>query len=59
MVYGTSFHANEMCVRTDLQGQGIGGRLLEGLEQRLDEVEQCYLSTERDGPARRFYEKHG
>ncbi len=56
---GLHFMLNEMCVRTDLQGRGIGGRLLEALEERLGDVEQCYLSTAREGPARRFYEKHG
>ncbi len=56
---GLHFMLNEMCVRTDLQGRGIGGQLLEALEDRLRDVEQCYLSTRREGPAHRFYEKHG
>ncbi len=56
---GLHFILNEMCVRTEMQGHGIGGQLLEALEERLNDVEQCYLSTRRDSPARRFYEKHG
>jgi len=50
---------NEMGVQTELQGRGIGGQLLQALEERLGDVEQCYLSTAREGPVHRFYEKHG
>ncbi len=56
---GLHFMLTEMCVQTELHGRGIGGGLLQALEERLGDVEQCYLFTAREGPAHRFYEKHG
>ncbi|SDT07944.1 GNAT family N-acetyltransferase [Actinopolymorpha singaporensis] len=61
---GRHFLLQEMCVRTDLQRQGVGAALLDALEARLVDVEQIYLLTEQDGAARRgaaqrFYERCG
>jgi len=56
---GRHFLLQEMCVRTHLQGQGIGSKLIGALETRLDDVDQVYLLTDRHGPAHRFYERCG
>ena len=56
---GRHFLLQEMCVRTELQRQGIGTDLINALETRLANVEQVYLLTERHGPAHSFYERCG
>ena len=58
---GHVFYLKEMCVCPDWQRQGIGGRLLTGLEERLRKggVRQIYLLTRRDGPAEAFYAANG
>ncbi|GAA2756544.1 GNAT family N-acetyltransferase [Actinopolymorpha rutila] len=56
---GRHFLLQQMCVRTDLQRQGVGTALLEALEARLIDVKQVYLLTERHGAAHRFYEHCG
>jgi aminoglycoside 6'-N-acetyltransferase I len=56
---GRHFLLQEMCVRTDLQRQGVGTALLGALEDRLADVEQVYLLTDQDGVAHRFYEHCG
>lgn len=58
----TTFHLKEVCVRADLQGQGIGTRLLKYLESELATrmgVATLYLATMRDSPAESFYRKNG
>ena len=58
---GTHYYLKEMCVGTEVQRTGIGGRLIENLSERLrrERVERLYLLTMRDGPAAAFYAKRG
>ncbi|WP_049927989.1 GNAT family N-acetyltransferase [Halopiger goleimassiliensis] len=58
---GRRFSLRELFVDPDVQGQGIGRRLLEHLLERLREasVRRVYLLTSSDGPARSFYESSG
>ena len=56
------FCLKEVCVRADLQGQGIGTRLLQHLDAELASrlgVTSVYLATMRDSPAEAFYRKNG
>ena len=57
----TEFFIDELCVRTSLQGQGIGGRFVEAIEEYLKNigVRGIFLLTDRDVPAYDFYKKHG
>lgn len=56
---GSHFYLREMFVRVDLQRQGRGERLLEGLMSLTPNIEATYLITDRDGPAAQFYHRHG
>lgn len=53
------FLLKEMCVRTRLQRQGYGTRLLQGLVDHLEHVNHWYLLTARDSNAALFYERNG
>lgn len=57
----TEFFIDELCVRTELQGQGIGGKFIEAIEEYLkaEGVGGIFLLTDRDMPAYNFYKKHG
>jgi GNAT superfamily N-acetyltransferase len=53
---------DDVNVRPGLEGQGIGGAMLEGLKAELRRigVERIDTATHFDNPgARRFYERHG
>ena len=52
------FLLREMCVLPERQRSGIGGAMLDALDQRL-EVASWYLLTARESPAAAFYESHG
>jgi aminoglycoside 6'-N-acetyltransferase I len=56
---GRHFYLREMCVRADLQRQGLGTNLMTALEAQLRDVEQIYLLTDRHGPAHSFYKHCG
>lgn len=58
---GRGFLLHEFCVRAEMQGSGMGGRLLACLEDRLREagVGSVFLLTGSDTPARGFYAKNG
>lgn len=53
------FLLKEMCVRTSMQRQGHGTRLLEALAKELAHVRHWYLLTARDSDASAFYERNG
>jgi ribosomal protein S18 acetylase RimI-like enzyme len=55
------FYLKEMCVKTDLQRQGIGAKLIEYLERDLKQrsISKIYLLTARDSLAEAFYRKAG
>lgn len=53
------FLLKEMCVRTRVQRQGHGTRLLVALADHLGQVRHWYLLTARDSAASAFYERNG
>jgi N-acetylglutamate synthase-like GNAT family acetyltransferase len=55
------FYLKEMCVKTQLQGRGIGTTILETLEDELSQmgVNKVYLLTARNSSAEAFYNKRG
>ncbi len=58
---GTEYFINEFCVKTVLQGKGIGTRFLAEIEAEISRfgMSQIYLQTERIVPAYHFYKKAG
>jgi aminoglycoside 6'-N-acetyltransferase I len=59
--FGDMFYLREMCVDTDSQHSGYGYKLFESLENTLKEqnVHSIYLTTDRESPASKFYQKNG
>lgn len=57
----TEYFIDELCVKTELQGQGIGGKFVAAIERYLkqQDIKAIFLLTERDVPAYEFYKKHG
>jgi aminoglycoside 6'-N-acetyltransferase I len=55
------FYLNIFCVRPDVQGRGVGSRLLGHLKEHLDKigVTSIYLITHKGTPAESFYRKNG
>lgn len=58
---GTEYYIDELCVRTDRQGQGAGRALVAGIEDDLvrQGMRAIFLLTERTVPAYHFYQKLG
>ena len=58
---GTEYIINELCVKTGLQGHGVGGRFVEDIEGYLREndIKGVFLLTDRDVPAYGFYRHCG
>lgn len=58
---GTEYIIDELCIRSDLQGQGYGSQFLSLIEEHLRglDLHVMYLTTDRDVPAYRFYLSHG
>ncbi len=58
---GTEYYIDEFCIRTDLQGQGLGSAMLKLVKQSLAEMDihSIFLQTERTMPAYKFYLAHG
>ena len=58
---GTEYYIEELCVRTDLQGRGIGTAFVEHIENALREMglTHIFLQTDRDMPAYEFYLRRG
>lgn len=57
----TEYYIDELCVKTQLQGQGIGGKFIDAIEGYLTkhDIKAIFLLTEKDVPAYDFYKKHG
>ena len=58
---GTEFFVEEFCVKTEMQGQGLGTeflRLLE-VELRVRDIKTIFLMTGKEMPAFEFYRKNG
>jgi len=60
-IQGDEYCINDYFVDPDLQRQGIGGALMEGIKKELTtlNISSMILSTQRGIPAHAFYEKHG
>lgn len=58
---GTEYYIDELCVKTEKQGQGIGGRFVSEIEAYLKRngITGIFLLTDRDVPAYAFYQKQG
>ena len=58
---GTSYVIEEFCVSPACQGQGLGSRFLELIEQSIREkgVAGIFLQTDNDKPSYHFYHKNG
>ncbi len=58
---GTEYYIEELCVRTDLQGKGIGTAFVEHIENALREMglNHIFLQTDKDMPAYEFYLRRG
>lgn len=57
----TEYFIDEFCVKTELQGHGIGGKFVDAIEKYLKrhDITAIFLLTDRDVPAYEFYKKHG
>ena len=60
-IKGMEYYIDEYFVDPDLQGQGIGSTLMGQIKERLAQkgISAVMLCTERDVPARVFYERMG
>lgn len=58
---GTEYYIDELCVRTDKQGSGIGTYFLKKIEKAMKEIgmTNIFLQTEDNSPAYGFYQKNG
>lgn len=60
-INGAEYYIDQFCVRTDLQGKGVGSYFLKLIEDesRKEQMNAIILSTERGFPSERFYLKNG
>lgn len=58
---GTEYYIEELCVRTDLQGKGIGTAFVEHIESSLRDmgIKHIFLQTGKNMPAYEFYLRRG
>ena len=58
---GTEFFVEEFCVKTEMQGRGLGTNFLSLLEECLKEkeIKTIFLMTGKEMPAFAFYKKNG
>lgn len=58
---GTEYYIDELCIRADKQGNGIGTYFLKEIEVAIKEIGlvQIFLQTENNVPAYSFYLKNG
>lgn len=56
---GTEYYIEELFVKTDLQGQGIGSKFLELIEKYLVDlnIHRIFLQTDKDMSAYSFYKR--
>ena len=54
-------YIDELCVKTELQGQGIGGKFVNAVEEYLmkNDIRAVFLLTDKSVPAYDFYKKQG
>ena len=58
---GTEYYIDELCIRTDRQGTGLGTLFLQEIVHAIREggMVQIFLQTSADVPAYQFYRKNG
>ena len=58
---GTEYYIDELCIKKEKQGNGIGSLFLEEIEKSIKELgmSQIFLLTEKDVPAYEFYKRKG
>ena len=58
---GTEFFVEEFCIKTEMQGKGLGTEFLRLLEESLreKEIKTIFLMTGKTMPAFAFYRKNG
>ena len=58
---GTEYYIEELFIKTELQGNGIGSEFIELIEQYLRDIgiHRIFLQTDNDMPAYSFYKKRG
>ena len=58
---GTEYHIEELCIKTDRQGEGLGSQFFDLIEEYLKkrDISQIFLMTEKRVPAYEFYKNRG
>lgn len=58
---GTEYYIDELCVKTEKQGMGIGSEFVKQIEKELAilEIYNIFLLTEKTVPAFEFYRNRG
>lgn len=58
---GTEYCIDELCVRKDKQGKGVGALFVSEIEEDMEKLGlvQIFLQTENNVPAYDFYKKNG
>lgn len=58
---GTEYYLDEFCIRTNLQGKGLGTKFLHMIFDEIQSIGLCgiFLATDHDKPAFEFYRKFG
>lgn len=58
---GTNYNLEELCVDPDYQGQGIGSRFMQLIEDniKVKGLSGIFLQTDSDKPSYKFYMKNG
>ena len=58
---GTNYNIEELCVDPEYQGQGLGSRFLEMIQDDIRDrgLAGIFLQTDNDKPSYRFYLKNG
>lgn len=60
-IEGTEYYIDQFCVKTELQGKGVGSLFLKLIEEEIGKqgMNAIILNTERKFPSERFYLKNG
>lgn len=60
-INGIEYYIDEFCIKTDLQGRGIGSCFLTEIEAKIRKLgmDGLMLNTEKGVPAAQFYLKNG